>query len=45
MELGRPYFTLEIKGARKPISDHEMVDCKEGVGGGHSTNDYHDNTT
>lgn len=32
-------------GERKPISICEMVDCKEGVGGGHSTNDYHDNTT
>ena len=37
-----PFFQ---KGERKPISICEMVDCKEGVGGGHSTEYHNDNTT
>jgi hypothetical protein len=46
LELGRPSFALSLKkGKRKPISKCEMVDCKEGVGGGHSTEHHNDNTT
>lgn len=37
-----PFFQ---KGERKPISICEIVDCKEGVGGDHSTEYHNHNTT
>lgn len=46
MRHGRPSFTLSIrKVERKPIREIEVVDGKEGVGGGHSTEECKDNTT
>lgn len=37
-ELGDPP-SHSIRVKRKPISNCEMVDCGEGVGGGHSNNE------